>query len=127
MNSIFSHNFLANVLRIIARILKDFFYFPLWWYGPGLLGFIRSLGLFLRDRESARGLGIWLKNILVPMYGQSDFSGRIISFVMRLVQVVFRGSVLAVWLVIALLSLVVWLALPLFLLLALASQFASMK
>ena len=126
MPSIFHHSVIIAATKIILHILKDFFYFPFWWYGPGVISFIRSLGLFLRNRESALGLSIWLKNILVPMYGQSDISGRIISFVMRLVQVIVRGFAFAFWLVVAILALFVWLALPPFLLLALITQLAAM-
>lgn len=122
----FNHGFFISTIKIGTRALVDFFYFPLWWYGAGLVGFLRGLGRFLRDRESLLGLSVWLKNIFVPMYGQRDIGGRIISFVMRLIQVIFRSLALIFWCLMAILAFLFWLALPLILFLALGAQFASL-
>jgi len=45
------------------------------------------------------GLRVWLKNLFAPMFGQTDWQGRLISFFMRLAVLggrllqVFFGSV----------------------------------
>jgi len=122
----FNHGFFISIVKIGTRALVDFFYFPFWWYGEGLISFLRGLGRFLRDRESMLGLSVWLKNIFVPMYGQRDIGGRIISFIMRLIQVIFRSLALMFWGVIAILAFLFWLMLPPILFLALGSQFASL-
>jgi hypothetical protein len=57
------------------------------------------------------------------MYGQRDIAGRLISFIVRLVQIIFRGLALLVWLIIGLLALFIWLAFPLALFIASAFQF----
>lgn len=36
-------------------------------------------------------LRVWIKNLFVPMYGMYDWQSRLISFFMRLAQIVFRG------------------------------------
>ena len=77
---------------------------------------------FLRNQEQSLGFFIWLKNIFTPMYGQRDWSGRLISFFIRLVQIIFRGLVLIVWIFLLLALIIIWLIGPLLLVLALAWQ-----
>lgn len=98
--------------KIIADIVWGVFYFPLWWYGAGLVKFMLTLGNFIADREQETGLLVWLKNIGKPMYGQSDFAGVLISVFIRLIQIMVRGVIMLFWLVLALLFLAVWLTLP---------------
>jgi hypothetical protein len=119
----FSHNFLTYSGKIIAQILGEILYFPIWWYSIGFIRRIKVSWSFLRDREISLGFSVWAKNIFVPMYGQRDFAGRLISFLVRLVQIIARGLVLFLWLIIVLLGLIFWLALPILLLIALAFQF----
>lgn len=69
--------------------------------------------------------GLWLKNIFVPMYGQTDWQGRIMSFFMRFVNVVGRGIGLAIYSVVIILLFFLWLAFPLFLLSMILVSFAS--
>lgn len=100
--------------RLFLEFLIDFLYFPLWWYTGG----IKHAGLFcihlVQWVNSYLAPGLWLKNIFVPMFGQSDWQGRITSFFMRSVNVVGRSIGLLLWVLIVLALFVVWLALPLF-------------
>ena len=121
----FKHNFLTYGSQIIIKTISDIIYFPIWWYSLGLVEIIKKGWLFWRQREKALGFSIWLKNIFVPMYGQYDWAGRIISFFIRLVQVVFRGLVLLLWLALYIASVLLWLAFPLFLFFALFLQLGS--
>jgi hypothetical protein len=116
------HNAATYSVKIILKIVWDFVYFPLWWYSEGLLKTIKGILYFWREQEASLGFFVWLKNIFVPMYGQQDFSGRAISFFIRLVQIIFRGFVLLFFIILGLLFLAVYLALPLALLLAIAFQ-----
>ncbi|MFA5109022.1 MAG: hypothetical protein WC458_00540 [Patescibacteria group bacterium] len=118
-----NHNFLTYSGKIIIQILGEILYFPIWWYSVGFGRLLKGVWRFWRDREKSLGFGIWLKNIFVPMYGQRDIASRIISFLMRLVQIIFRGVILVFWLMILLFLLAAWLAFPLGLLLALSFQF----
>lgn len=118
----FKHNFLTYGGKIITQILGDIIFFPIWWYSLGVFRFIKGVFRFLSNQEKSLGFSIWAKNIFVPMYGQHDWTGRLISFIVRLVQVVFRGALLLVLLALSLVLIIIWLILPLLLLLALVFQ-----
>lgn len=116
------HNFLTYSGKIIISLFLEIIYFPVWWYSVGFFRFFGNVRLFLLGQERLLGFMVWAKNIFVPMYGQSDFAGRLISFFMRLIQVIARGLVLLLWFFICLAALVSWLALPILLTLALFFQ-----
>jgi len=100
------------IQRIFFEAVLDFFYFPLWWYSGGLVQALKwCFNLFLSGNDSLLPF-VWLKNLFVPMYGQYDWQGRIISFLMRFVQFVFRSLALSVWVMICFLFFCVWLLIP---------------
>jgi len=116
------HNFLTYSGKIILQLVGEILYFPLWWYSVGFFRLLKSIWQFWRGEEAALGFSVWLKNLFVPMYGQHDFAGRLISFLVRIVQIIARGLVLLVWSFILLIIIIFWLILPIILLLALAFQ-----
>lgn len=116
------HNAITYSVKIILKIVWDFVYFPLWWYSEGLLKTIKGVWSFWREQEASLGFSVWLKNIFVPMYGQHDLAGRTISFFIRLVQIIFRGLSLLLFIALGLLFLIVYLVLPPAVLLAIALQ-----
>ena len=95
-------------------LLKDIVYFPLWWYSRGLAQLVIKLKDFLLNKEKSLALLVWIKNIHKPMYGQYDWQGMLISFFMRLFQIIARGLFLLFWLVLALVIFLIWLILPIF-------------
>ena len=104
--------FIIVLERLFLEAFLDFFYFPLWWYTGGLK---YAAGKFLERLKIGNGLlapGIWMRNILVPMFGQYDWQGRIISFLMRLVQIIFRLAALLIWSAVCFALLFLWLAWP---------------
>lgn len=115
-------NFLTYSSEIIFDFIFKILYFPIWWYGPGAIKKAKKCGYFLKDKEEELGLFTWLKNILVPMYGQEDFAGRLISFFIRLVQVIARSFIMLFWLTISILKIFLWLFFPLILLVLLIFQ-----
>lgn len=119
------HNFLTYGSQIIAKVLLEIIYFPIWWYSFGFVERLKKNWRFLVQREKSLGFKIWLKNIFVPMYGQYDITGRIISFLIRSVQVIFRGLLLLVYFLFFIASLVLWLVAPIFLFIALFFQLGS--
>ncbi len=118
----FKHNFLTYGSQLIAKTAGEIVYFPFWWYSVGFLETLKKLGRFWLGQEQALGFSVWLKNIFVPMYGQYDWAGRLISFFIRIVQIIFRGLALLFWLVFVLAAAALWLAAPLFLVIAFIFQ-----
>lgn len=116
------HNFLSYSGKIIISLILEIVYFPIWWYSVGFFRIAKNIWRFFLGREQSLGFSIWLKNIFVPMYGQYDWAGRLISFFIRLIQIVFRGIVLFFWGLISLFLVFGWLALPILLIIALAFQ-----
>ncbi len=64
------------------------------------------------SRQDALAIDIWIKNLMKPMYGQYDFTGRLISFFMRGFQIMARTLVLILWAAVVLIWLAVWLLIP---------------
>ena len=118
-----SSHFLIYLPKIILQILRDFLYFPLWWYSVGLWRTLLRVGTFLEEQQISLGLGVWVKNIFTPMYGQRDFIGKLISFFMRLVQIIVRGILMLFWILIALIMIAFWLLLPPLVIAAIIYQF----
>jgi len=96
----------------LTDILRDILYFPVWWYSRGLKFLLLKLADILDDKQRGLALFVWIKNIFKPMYGQYDWAGILISFFMRLVQIIIRGIAMLFWLVLVAAILAVWLALP---------------
>ncbi len=116
------HNFLTYSGKIIISLLLEIIYFPVWWYSVGFYRLLKNVGKFWRDQEKVLGFSVWAKNIFVPMYGQYDWAGRLISFLVRLVQVIVRGLALLVWLFLGIALIVAWLAMPVLIVIALFFQ-----
>ncbi len=85
---------------------------PFWWYSAGALLMLRNLHSFFRDYARSVAVGVWVKNLFVPMYGVRDWQSRIISVFMRAAQIVARSLFLLVLLIVVVLAFVVYLALP---------------
>lgn len=104
--------FVLVLQKLFLEAIFDIVYFPLWWYTAGAKhALLWCLHLFLSgNRRLAPGL--WLKNIFVPMFGQYDWQGRIISFFMRTVQIVARTAALLIWLGVCVGLFLSWIALP---------------
>jgi hypothetical protein len=108
----FTHNSAMYGTKILGEIVIDIIYFPLWWYTRGLVRLVFFLEKFIINRERSLAFLVWVKNIHRPMYGQYDWQGRLISFFMRLFQIIVRGIVLVFWLIFALALFLIWIALP---------------
>jgi hypothetical protein len=108
---------------ILLDILKDIFFFPFWWYSFGLIKIAKSLAAFVANKGKSLGLLVWIKNIFVPMYGQRDWQGKIISFCIRLVQIIFRTIFFVFWVVLALILFFAWFLTPIVIVYMIALQF----
>jgi hypothetical protein len=105
--------FINSKVALLISLVLNFLYFPVWWYTAGFFKFVKNVFLFWRHQAYSLAVLIWIKNIFVPMYGQADFAGRLISFGIRLVQIIFRSLALLIWLLICLVAIFIWLVLPL--------------
>lgn len=70
-----------------------------------------ALGEIVASQEFL-GVHIWVANIFRPMYGQRDIASKIISFFMRIAQIILRSIVLLGFCAFYLLIFIVYLALP---------------
>lgn len=104
-------SFLLTTLKFFAvDIVWSFVYFPIWWYTKGTKQTAAFVMRKISDIERALGLSIILKYLFQPMYADFTKSGRIISFVFRILQlsvvmvivsvaVLFYFGIFIVWLV----------------------------
>lgn len=90
------------VWRLVFReLVGGFLFLPVWWYTRGLALMTEWMGRTVRDAAKTFALGVWVKNLFVPMYGDTEWSGRILSFFIRLVMIVWRGLAVGAWTVVA--------------------------
>lgn len=99
-------------LKLSGQILKDIFFFPLWWYSFGLFYFSLKIRDFIIYQARSLALLVWIKNIFTPMFGQHDWQGYLISFFIRLIQIIFRSFIMILWIALASIVFCIWLILP---------------
>lgn len=109
-----SNNFAVYSIKIIAEIIISVIFFPVWWYSKGLWNFLKKNRDFLFNKQKSLGLLVWVRNIFKPMYGQSDWQGKLISFFMRFIQIIFRSIAMLFWIVWSIMTILFWICLPLF-------------
>jgi len=101
---------------VASFIVKDFIGsiigFPVWWFTRGFAYFVGIYARTWRSFANQFGVGVWVKNIFVPMYGSYDISGRLISFIVRLAQIFVRGIAMTLVTIVLTAVLIAWLALP---------------
>lgn len=104
--------FIVVFQRLLLEFFLDLVYFPVWWYTSGMIHAGQWCLKLLSNGNTRLGPGLWLKNIFVPMFGQWDWRGRLISFFMRLVNIIFRSIALLFWLLICTALFIAWLLIP---------------
>ena len=108
--------------QLILEFLLDVIRFPYWWYSGGfklVFNFCRQGFRAVAWRVS---LGLFARYLFTPMYGDYTYSGRLLSFVVRLVLLLTKSVRLVLAFLWYLSLLVVWcLLLPLTLLMLIAS------
>lgn len=108
------------------KFIWNIIFFPIWWYSFGFFRFASRIFSFWCSEQRALALWVWLRNLFVPMYGQHDFTGRVISFFVRCFQIFFRSLGMLFWIVIGLILMLLWLVLPLAIALATIYQFLAL-
>lgn len=97
---------------LFVDLLGSIAWFPVWWYTKGLGNVIKKILAVLRYRAKAYAFAIWIKNFFVPMYGQYDIAGRLVSVFMRFVVLIGRAIAMFVEALVYLAGLVVYLLAP---------------
>lgn len=105
---------------------KEVLYFPVWWYSAGFIKTVASRFKSIKSMEMRLGLKIWMANIFKPMFGQYDIPGKIISFFMRVFQIIVRGLILIFWSALMSGLIAVWICLPIVVILAIIINLASL-
>lgn len=100
--------------RMLLEFFIDLIYFPLWWYTGGSRGALIFCFHLIQDANLTLAPGLWLRNIFVPMFGQTDWQGRLLSVFMRIMNVIVRAIAMGVWMAVVAVIFVVWLAFPVF-------------
>lgn len=103
-----------SLMHIFAiRELGSVMTFPLWWYTEGIGMVVSWIQEGLRYAWKEKAIGLWARNLLVPMYGDWSWSGRTLSIAMRIVVIIGRSIWLLVQLSIYLFLVFLWALLPL--------------
>ncbi|SRR3989339_336832 len=100
--------------RMLLELVLDVVYFPLWWYTAGAKKALISCANLWQDANVQMAPGLWLKNIFVPMFGQHDWQGRLMSFFIRFFNVIFRAIGLLIWTIVVTILFVLWIIFPVF-------------
>ncbi|MBD3311492.1 MAG: hypothetical protein GF349_03280 [Candidatus Magasanikbacteria bacterium] len=98
--------------RMVAEILLDLLYFPIWWYSGGLKNAYYFCKNIFQTANSYLAPSLWLKNIAVPMFGQYDWQGRLVSLFMRIINIIGRSIALFFVLIFVLFLFLLWPTMP---------------
>lgn len=110
---VMTNGVVVSSLRIfLVDVIRRTLFWPLWWYSVGLRKLLTTLAGTVLDVERRLGVGLWWRTLFVPMYGQSDWVGRLISFWLRLLIGLGRSFVLLMWLLVTLAAAALWLVAP---------------
>lgn len=102
----------AIIKSIFLRGLASIVVFPFWWYSIGIkkrfLGFINGVVNLVRNLA----LKLMFTHLFKPMFGERSRSGRIISFFMRLILLIWRVFLFLLGTAGLLVLFILWLVLP---------------
>lgn len=101
-------------MQPVVNVLKSLLYFPIWWYGKGLVRIAQSIVVQAHELVHTLNLGVLARFLFTPMYGLTDFWSRAISFPVRVVHFLLLSTfalIYIMWLIVLLLG---WILLPVF-------------
>ena len=107
------HNvFLSSLKFVLIEVIGDIIYFPVWWYTAGFLKIAEHTWQSSRDILDSFNIPILFRHLLTPMYGDYSWSGRTISFFVRIVHFFIMFLVALVWIIVVAAGGLLWLLLP---------------
>lgn len=89
---------------VLSELVGGFLTLPVWWYARGLSLMSGWVKRAMANASRTFALGVWVKNLFVPMYGETEWSGRFISFAVRAAMIVGRGFAVGIWTILAFLA-----------------------
>lgn len=103
---------IAIVKSTFGEALISVLYFPAWWYSLGLKK--RLIGFKQGVANLAHSLALKLMFIYLfkPMFGERSKSGRVISFFMRLILLIWRLFLFILGTAGRVVLLIIWIILP---------------
>jgi len=104
----FMYSFISFIKFIIIDPILEILYFPFWWYTKGLKNAALSLRNNIHRLAHTLALRLLLTNMFKPMFGQYSLSGRIISFFMRVLQLLFYSILFIIGAIILLVLFFIW-------------------
>lgn len=104
--------FIAIFKSTFYKALINVLYFPIWWYSFGLKKRITEFGQGTINLFRNLALKLMITHLFKPMFGERSKSGRIISFFMRLILLVWRLFLFVLGTVSRFALLVIWIILP---------------
>lgn len=120
-----SHMWLLVLQRVAIDALVHLLLFPIWWLTGNIWRTFRFIADMIRAGNEELAPWLWLKNLFVPMFGQTDLQGRIVSVFMRLVNVAFRSVFLVFWTIVSIFIGLLWVSIPVALFFFLVWQFPT--
>lgn len=115
----------AYVKKALSVTVLDTVISPLWWYGRGLVNAYNTVVAMVVSVWRSMGVWMWARHIFTPMFQQYDWQGRLISFFMRLFQVVVRSIGAIIGTALVLVGFVGYLVAPIFLVLYFVITFGA--
>jgi hypothetical protein len=107
-------------IRLIEHLLIDtasaVLRWPLWWYSEGFVAMLKWFASNIQYYTRLSAVGVWMRNIFTPMFGQYDWQSRFISFVVRVGNIVVRSFGLLLWTMLCAFTVLAYLLWPPFLL-----------
>lgn len=94
---------------VLAIFFQRIIGLPFWWYSSGLKAVIVRLTQTVISTIRGVALDVWIKNLFVPMYGDTSFAGRMISFGMRLVTILSKSLVVLLYVIVCFLIFILYL------------------
>jgi len=82
---------------ILIDLIRDIVYFPFWWYSAGLILVFKFYIKSLQAGSKRLAIKILFKYWFKPMYGQKDIEGKIISFLMRTFNLLWKLILMLIW------------------------------
>lgn len=102
---------LRQTADLVFEFVFDLVRFPWWWYSGGLKTVVAKCWRSFSATRARVSLGIFVRYLFKPMYQDYTWQGRLISFFMRLVLLLFKLLRLALSAIWYFILVVIWLLL----------------